>query len=870
MVQVDPIKPRLKAPVNKHLRLKCDEPLSNVAFNFNLCRYNVVKNQMAGLGAPSPEVAGRLGGMPPKRKFDWDGEIKGDNYFVMQARIVFLCFSMELDIRIINGPEEDGGGIHATFTFLWSIGNVELTYICAQIDIVPFDFSKEAMQAIADDPVAFMLSIYIYVGIEIRPTIINIIMEFIEPALRVVLMAILVPLAVLVWIAQKILEYAIKAIELGRKAVKMAEAALDVAERAANRALNRIAGQYLRYQRMEETANIAGKMTTSECRSSFGRNSNNGCITYNGKERCTWQPSREFKIPAECDKLIAHWKNQAGAWRSQCCSFWTRIKRVFLKVLYTIAKIVVFIILLIPKILLKIMEAILIIAGIVLKLAEMALKIALCIVLAPFNNHKEVLDRNHQLMIPKLITWIWNVKILRINELVVAGMFDEGALTLKARADFVFFGTHMDLGITFSLNFADLLAGLGETIADLMKSIMTLFGGMIECIAAVVISGAKNLMSLGWAEAPQPQLAGDNTTLPNLGMGHGGHVVRELHVDHVVADFAKRHASKLGPRSRLPWVAAGVSAGAAASSPLGQQQRPTHAVLGARPVLADRVDATDYEGYVDDVEDSELGVAIRWEHEAHVTAVAAAAAAQHAGGGGPAAAAAAHALGVALDASGRLRIAPEWAAACIDGDSNANKSNGNTTNGADSSSSDAAAADASDAGLDVEHCGATAYAAAVACTGAQASGGGGGGGGGRGRGGDDSADTIAIPAATRACAAALSSLASRACAAVSVAVRCVAKTADALACSPACGASLIAVSRHCGGFVLRAEHGAHADVASEACSHAVRTAQAGCDASTAADATCISLLEAVPAEEHASVVGPARHRSHHVMITRYK
>jgi len=143
---------------------------------------------MVGLGGMPLMSGSGLGGMPPKREFDWDGEIKADNYFVMQARIVFLCFSMEIDIRIIPGPEADGGGIHAKFTFLWAIGNVELTYICAQIDIVPFDFSATALKAMADDPVAFLLSIYIYLGIEIRPTIINIIMEFIEPALRVVLM----------------------------------------------------------------------------------------------------------------------------------------------------------------------------------------------------------------------------------------------------------------------------------------------------------------------------------------------------------------------------------------------------------------------------------------------------------------------------------------------------------------------------------------------------------------------------------------------------------------------------------------------------------------------------------------------------------
>jgi hypothetical protein len=38
-VQVDLIRPTLKAPGNKRLKLKCDEPLSKIAFNFTLFRY---------------------------------------------------------------------------------------------------------------------------------------------------------------------------------------------------------------------------------------------------------------------------------------------------------------------------------------------------------------------------------------------------------------------------------------------------------------------------------------------------------------------------------------------------------------------------------------------------------------------------------------------------------------------------------------------------------------------------------------------------------------------------------------------------------------------------------------------------------------
>ena len=38
-MQVDPIKPTMKAPGTKRLKLKYDEPLSGFGFNFNLRRY---------------------------------------------------------------------------------------------------------------------------------------------------------------------------------------------------------------------------------------------------------------------------------------------------------------------------------------------------------------------------------------------------------------------------------------------------------------------------------------------------------------------------------------------------------------------------------------------------------------------------------------------------------------------------------------------------------------------------------------------------------------------------------------------------------------------------------------------------------------
>ena len=49
-VQVDPIKPKLKLPGTKRLKLKCEGPLSICAFKFNLRRYNTGFYRLAECG----------------------------------------------------------------------------------------------------------------------------------------------------------------------------------------------------------------------------------------------------------------------------------------------------------------------------------------------------------------------------------------------------------------------------------------------------------------------------------------------------------------------------------------------------------------------------------------------------------------------------------------------------------------------------------------------------------------------------------------------------------------------------------------------------------------------------------------------------
>ena len=58
-MQVDPVKPNLKLPGTQRLKLKCDEPLSNIAFKFKLRRYTVDR-MLADVANPHEQMLGNL------------------------------------------------------------------------------------------------------------------------------------------------------------------------------------------------------------------------------------------------------------------------------------------------------------------------------------------------------------------------------------------------------------------------------------------------------------------------------------------------------------------------------------------------------------------------------------------------------------------------------------------------------------------------------------------------------------------------------------------------------------------------------------------------------------------------------------------
>ena len=66
-MQVDPIKPTLKAPGTNRLKLKYEKLLSNIAFNFNLRRYPKVGNDVL-IGAHAVVLVRPATWRPPRHR----------------------------------------------------------------------------------------------------------------------------------------------------------------------------------------------------------------------------------------------------------------------------------------------------------------------------------------------------------------------------------------------------------------------------------------------------------------------------------------------------------------------------------------------------------------------------------------------------------------------------------------------------------------------------------------------------------------------------------------------------------------------------------------------------------------------------------
>ena len=140
----------------------------------------------------------------------------------------------------------------------------------AELMLSPFDFSTEALMDAVAEPGAFVDSIHFYLGVTIRPTILNIILDFIEPVLRVILGIILTPIILVVYLAQIILNLLIKAVETARLLVQEAQKALAKVEKAGYRVLQRAKRPYYNMKNakymLQNAKDIQTVMNKNKCK----------------------------------------------------------------------------------------------------------------------------------------------------------------------------------------------------------------------------------------------------------------------------------------------------------------------------------------------------------------------------------------------------------------------------------------------------------------------------------------------------------------------------------------------------------------------------------------------------------------------------
>jgi hypothetical protein len=133
-----------------------------------------------------------------------------DNYLICQGRFSLLGMVVEIDVSIKPGPAVDGGGMFMSFYFLWAVGSMKLGELSGNMTLLPFDFSK-GLKGMADAELSL--------GISIKPHIFNIAMKMIEPIVKGIMMALLVPMLLLITVLQIALEVAIVVVEGARKIV---------------------------------------------------------------------------------------------------------------------------------------------------------------------------------------------------------------------------------------------------------------------------------------------------------------------------------------------------------------------------------------------------------------------------------------------------------------------------------------------------------------------------------------------------------------------------------------------------------------------------------------------------------------------------
>lgn len=151
-----------------------------------------------------------------------------DNYFLLQGRIMFLGLSVEIDMSVIPGKREEGGGVMIAFKIEWKLGPIPLCEIGGNIDFTPLDI--EALTS-PSEMKATLLDVELALGIYIEPHIINYALAVIDKIIATALSLIVIPLILAIMILQLALDAMIWVLDMAEKALDAIRGFIDSVRR---------------------------------------------------------------------------------------------------------------------------------------------------------------------------------------------------------------------------------------------------------------------------------------------------------------------------------------------------------------------------------------------------------------------------------------------------------------------------------------------------------------------------------------------------------------------------------------------------------------------------------------------------------------
>jgi hypothetical protein len=171
-----------------------------------------------------------------------------DNYIIIQGRIVFIGVSLEIDMSIIPGKMEEGGGIYFSFLCKWTISGVPLVEIGGFLDLIPLDIDDLLGMSIFDT----LLDMRLMVGIYIKPHILNYVLMLVELIMKLALALIMLPLLILIVIVQYVLIALLFILEKCIGALRDMQRFVQLTAKRINKRLNKMMEREEYFQKLED------------------------------------------------------------------------------------------------------------------------------------------------------------------------------------------------------------------------------------------------------------------------------------------------------------------------------------------------------------------------------------------------------------------------------------------------------------------------------------------------------------------------------------------------------------------------------------------------------------------------------------------